>query len=145
MRWGRGSKALKTLSSLAFQAGVTTPSKDKGLWLETCLAATTQLGVQRYCQHLEGSDQDALFQGPLLWHVEVPRLGVESALQLLANTTATATPDPSRVFNPHRSSGQRQTQILNLLSEARDRTRILMDTNQVLILLSHNGNSPGCS
>ena len=29
--------------------------------------------------------------GPYLWHMEVPRLGVESELQLLAYTTATAT------------------------------------------------------
>jgi len=32
-----------------------------------------------------------------LWPVEVPKLGVESELQLPADTTATATPDPSRV------------------------------------------------
>ena len=30
----------------------------------------------------------------LKWHMEVPRLGVESELPLLAYTTATATPDP---------------------------------------------------
>ena len=30
-----------------------------------------------------------------LWHMEVPRLGVELELQPLAYTTATATPDPS--------------------------------------------------
>ena len=30
-----------------------------------------------------------------LWHVEVPRLGVESELQLPAYTTATAVPDLS--------------------------------------------------
>ena len=43
---------------------------------------------------------------------EVPRLGVTSELQLLAYTTATATPNPSRILNP--------------LSEARDRTSNLM-------------------
>ena len=32
--------------------------------------------------------------GPHPQHMEVPRLGVESALQLVAYTTATATPDP---------------------------------------------------
>ena len=31
---------------------------------------------------------------PHLWHREVPRLGVESELQLPAYTTATATQDP---------------------------------------------------
>ena len=34
------------------------------------------------------------FLGPHLWHMEVPRLGVESELQSLAYTTATAMPDP---------------------------------------------------
>ena len=37
------------------------------------------------------------FKGPCLLHMEVPRLGVESELQLLANTTATAKRDPSLV------------------------------------------------
>ena len=52
--------------------------------------------------------------------MEVPGLGVESELQLLAYTTATATPDPSRIFDLHQSSWQ--CWILNPLSEARDRT-----------------------
>ena len=69
------------------------------------------------------------FLGPYLRHVEVPRLGVESELQLPVYTTATATQDPSRVFDLHHSS--RQYQILNPLSEARDRTRLLMDTGRV--------------
>ena len=33
------------------------------------------------------------FLGPHMWHMEVPRLGVESELPLLAYTTATAMPD----------------------------------------------------
>ena len=37
------------------------------------------------------------FLGPLLWHMEVPRLRAESELQLLAYTTATATWDLSHV------------------------------------------------
>ena len=60
------------------------------------------------------------FLGPHLWYMEVPRLGVESELQLLAYTTATATWDPSRICDPHHSSQQRW--ILNPLSEARDGT-----------------------
>ena len=52
--------------------------------------------------------------------MEVPRLGVESELQLPADTTATATPDPSCVWDLHPSS--RQHQILNPLSKARDGT-----------------------
>ena len=39
----------------------------------------------------------------VLWlnprHVEVPRIGVESELQLQAYTTATATPDPSHIYH----------------------------------------------
>ena len=45
-------------------------------------------------------------------------------LQLLAYTIATATQDPSRVCDLHHSSWQ--CQILNPLSEARDRTLHLM-------------------
>ena len=51
--------------------------------------------------------------GPHLWHMEVPRVGVESELHLRP------TPQPQ------------QCQILNPLSEARNRTRILMDTSWV--------------
>ena len=46
------------------------------------------------------------FIGPHLWHMEVPRLGVESELQLLAYTTATATPDLSHLCNLHCSLQQ---------------------------------------
>ena len=46
------------------------------------------------------------FWGPYPWHMEVPRLRVESELQLLAY--ATATPDPSCVCDLHHSSWQRQ-------------------------------------
>ena len=58
--------------------------------------------------------------------MEVPRLGVELELRLPAHTTATATPDPdlSHVYELHHSSWQHQ--ILNPLSEARDRTRIIL-------------------
>ena len=35
------------------------------------------------------------FLVPYLWQMEVPRLGVESELQLPATAIATATPDPS--------------------------------------------------
>ena len=59
----------------------------------------------------------------------VRRLGVESELQLVAYTTATAMPDPSYVYDPHHSS--QQCQIVNPLSEARNQTCILMDTAQV--------------
>ena len=48
--------------------------------------------------------------------MEVPRLGVESELQLLAYATAIRTTDLSHVCNLYHSSQQHQ--ILNLLSEA---------------------------
>ena len=54
---------------------------------------------------------------------------MERELQLLACATTTATPDPSRVWDPHHSSWQHR--ILNPRSEARDRTCILMDTSQI--------------
>ena len=62
-------------------------------------------------------------------HMEVPRLGVksESELQLLDYTTAT--PDLSHICDLHHSSWQRQ--ILNPLSEARDRTCNLMVPSQI--------------
>ena len=61
--------------------------------------------------------------------MEVPRLGAESELQLLAYTTATATQDLSRSFDLHYSLWQYQ--ILNPLSKARDGTCIFMDASQV--------------
>ena len=72
--------------------------------------------------------------------MEVPRLGVESELQLPACTTG------------HSNAGSElylQTTLqlvatldLNPLSEARDQTYILKETIQALNPLSHNGNSP---
>ena len=59
-----------------------------------------------------------------LRHTEIPRLGVQSELQPLAYTTATAMQDLSCICDLHNSS--RQLQILNPLSEARDRTHDLM-------------------
>ena len=67
--------------------------------------------------------------GPHPRHMEVPRPGIESELQPPANTTATATQDPSRVYDLHHSSQQHRT--LDSLSEARDRTHILMDASRV--------------
>ena len=67
--------------------------------------------------------------GPHPWHMEVPRLGVKSELQLPAYITATATRDPSDVYNLHHSS--RRHQIPHPWREARDRTRVLMETSQI--------------
>ena len=67
--------------------------------------------------------------------MDVPRLGVESELQLPSCTTAIATWDLSCIFDLHCSLWQHW--IINLLSEDRDQTCILMDTSLVLNLLSH--------
>ena len=61
--------------------------------------------------------------------MEVPRLGVKLELQLPAYTTATAKQDPSHVCDLHHGSQQRWT--LNSLSEARDRTRVLVVTSWI--------------
>ena len=58
------------------------------------------------------------FLGRHLRHMEVPRLGAESDLQLPAYTIATATHDPSLVCELHHSS--RQCQILNPLSQGQE-------------------------
>ena len=72
-------------------------------------------------------------------HMEVPRWGVKSELPLPAYATATAMPDPSHICDLHHSL--QQCWILNPLNKAGDGTCILMDTSQVLLPLSHNGNS----
>ena len=61
----------------------------------------------------------------------------ESELQLLAYATATATWDLSHVCNLHQSSWQ--CRILNLMSGARGRTCILMDTSQIRYLWAKTG------
>ena len=65
----------------------------------------------------------SLFLGMHLSQEEVPWLGAELELQL----SATAMPYPSSNCHLHHSSWQ--CQILNHLSESRDRTHILMDTS----------------
>ena len=74
-----------------------------------------------------------------LWHMEVPRLGVKSELQLQAYTTTTAIPDLSCICDLCHSL--RQCQFLNPLNEARDPTHLFMDTSCVLKTLSHNKSS----
>ena len=64
-----------------------------------------------------------------LQQMDVPRLGIELALQLLAYTAATATADLSDICNVHCSLWQ--CQLLNPLSGTRDQTRVLMDASQV--------------
>ena len=76
--------------------------------LELFLISETNIGLFNFILFL--------LLGPHLWHVEVPRLGVESELQLLAYTTVITMPGLSLVCDLHHSSWQRQ--ILNPLSEA---------------------------
>ena len=61
--------------------------------------------------------------------MEVPRLGVELELHLLAYTTATAMWNPTCICDLHHSS--RPCWILNLLSESRDQTLVFVDASQV--------------
>ena len=77
------------------------------------------------------------FLGPHTWHREVPRLGVEVELQLLAYTTPTARQDLSHICNPRHSSRQRW--IHNPLRGARDRTHVLMDTSQIHFCFATTG------
>ena len=69
------------------------------------------------------------FLGPHLWHMEIPRLGVQPELELQLPAYATAKRDPSLVCDLHHSSGQ--CLILNPLNWARDLTHFLMDISQV--------------
>ena len=61
--------------------------------------------------------------------MEVPRLGVESELQLPAYPTATGMPDLSHICNLYH--GSQQCRILNPLCEARDGICVLMDASQI--------------
>jgi len=58
------------------------------------------------------------FLGPHLQHMEVLRLGIKLELQLPAYARATATQDPSCIYDLHHSLWQ--CQIPNPLSEAMD-------------------------
>ena len=79
------------------------------------------------------------FLGPHPKHMEVPRLGVKSELQLSAWATATATLDSKHICELQRSL--LQCQILNPLIEARERTVFSRTVHQVLNPLSRNKNS----
>ena len=72
--------------------------------------------------------------------MEVPKLGAELELQVLAYVLATAMLDPSHVCNVHQSSWQCRT--LNPLSGASDRTCSLMDTSWILMGTSWVRNLP---
>ena len=63
---------------------------------------------------------------PAVKHMEVPRLGIKSELQLQAYVTDTVMPDPSHVCDLCHSLWQHE--ILNPLTEARDQICIFTDT-----------------
>ena len=69
--------------------------------------------------------------------MDVPRLGVELELQLLAYNKATATQDQSRICDLHHSSAQ--CQIPNPLSGPRDQTHIVMDTVEFVSAVPQQG------
>ena len=69
--------------------------------------------------------------------MEIPRLGVQEELQLLAYTTATPTQNPSHISNLHHSSQQHR--ILNPLSEASGQTCNLMVPNQIRVCCATAG------
>ena len=70
------------------------------------------------------------FIGLHLQHMEGPRLGVKSELQLPGYATTRAMPDPSPLCDLHHSL--HQCQILSPLSEAGDWTCLLMDTSRIV-------------
>ena len=72
-------------------------------------------------------------------HMEVPRLGVASELQLQACATATAMP----IQAPSVTCATAHSNARSLTHRARDRTLILMDASWILNLLGHNRNSTG--
>ena len=99
-------------------------------WRRSQLFEGTQLARRQGWARQPGSTISVFFfLGPHPWHLEVPRLVVESELQLPAYATVTAMADLSHICDLHCSS--RQCWILNLLSESRDCTRNLMGTSQV--------------
>ena len=89
------------------------------------------VGWGHICRKFKGSRQIFffVFLGPHPRHMDVPRLGVESELQLPAYTTAIAARNLSCIFDLHHKS--RPYHILNPLSRARDWTRVLMDPSRV--------------
>ena len=84
------------------------------------------------------------FLGPQMQHMEVPKPGVESEIQLPATATVTATAisGTSHICDLHHSSWQ--CWILNPLSEAWDQTHIIMDTSWVNFCWATGGTLKEC-
>ena len=113
-------------------------SSELALAQSNCLRDIT--GSAKVSVQCRESEEQVLFL-LFLWggstpqHMEVLRLGVELELQLPAYTTASAKGDPSHSCNLQHSSQQHW--IVDPLSGARDKTRILMDTNGNSQILSY--------
>ena len=90
-------------------------------------ASNSTCPVAPVLQQMGSTPPFFFFLGPHSRHMEVPRLGVQMELQLLAYTTATATQNLSCVCDLHHSS--QQCWILNHLGKARDRTCVFMNTS----------------
>ena len=58
-----------------------------------------------FCNKNDDDDDDIAFLGLHLLHMEVPKLGFKSELQLPAHTTATAKPDLSLLWTYTRAQG----------------------------------------
>ena len=80
-----------------------------------------------------------IFYGCAPWNMEIPRLGVESELQLLAYTTATTMPAQQQSCICGLHCRLWQCQMVNSLSEARAWTRTLMDV--MFVSAKPHGNS----
>lgn len=74
----------------------------------------------------------------MVWHLEIPRLGVLLELQLLAYPIGTAMPDPSCICDLHHSS--EQSRMLNPLSKARESNPKSHGSWSDSLLLHHDGN-----
>ena len=78
--------------------------------------------------------------GPHLWHMEIPRLGVESELQLPAYTIAPATPDPATSVTC--TAACSNTGSLTHSARPGIESTFLWTQGLVLNPLSHNRNYP---
>ena len=103
--------------------------KEKWFGELICLKYHSSLRAKQRLALSSSSSSFFVCVGPQPQHMEVPRLGVESELQLPAYATATTTPDSSHIGNLHHSS--RRCQILNPLREAKDQTCIPVDIRLV--------------
>ena len=90
--------------------------QDCGLGLTPGLGASYAMDGQKWKKNRQTKNIFFSFLRPPLWHMEIPRLRVESELQLPAYTTAG--PDLSSICDLDHSSWQHW--ILNPLIKARD-------------------------